>query len=62
MFKRIACILLPVFLLSLPGCALCIAGGAGAAAGYHLRGDGYRVRNPVTKSGSASAREKDPSH
>jgi len=54
MLKKIAWVLLPVFLLSLPGCALCIAGGVGAAAGYHLRGDGYKVRSPVYKGGGGS--------
>jgi hypothetical protein len=54
MLKKIAWILLPLWLISLPGCALCIAGGVGAAAGYHLHGDGYRVRNPITKGGSHS--------
>ncbi len=36
MLKRTALVLLPLFLLSLPACALCIGGAAGGILGYGL--------------------------
>jgi len=49
MTRLAALILLLVWLTSMSGCALCLAGAAGAAVGYHLHGDGYRVHSPVKK-------------
>jgi hypothetical protein len=50
--RKFAWILLPLWLLSLPGCALCIGGAIGAAAGYELHERGYKVRSPVQKAGN----------
>jgi hypothetical protein len=50
MAKMLAWALLVVWLLSASGCALCLVGAAGGAAGYHLHGDGYRVQTPVKKA------------
>ncbi len=43
--------------LALPslGCGYLIAGGAGAAGGYILRDEGYKVQSPVTKDEKAKS-------
>jgi hypothetical protein len=39
-------------LLTANGCATAVVAGAAAAGGYIAHEKGYRVRNPVTKSGA----------
>jgi hypothetical protein len=59
MFKRIALVLLPLYLLTLSGCAVCLAGALGGVVGYEAKEHGYKVRNPVYKGhDSSSSREK----
>lgn len=55
MLKKLVWLILPLWLLSLSGCALCVGGAIGAAAGYHLRDDGYKVRSPLYKGGKAKS-------
>lgn len=46
------------FILTLQGCAAAVVAGA-AAGGYIAHEKGYRVRNPVTKSGETKKEENE---
>ena len=43
----------------LGGCGAAVVAGAGAAAGYIAHQEGYRVQNPVTKSGKSTKKKKE---
>jgi hypothetical protein len=45
--RRLCWLLLSLWLLSTAGCALCIGGAVGGAAGYEGHKKGYRVQSPV---------------
>lgn len=47
MWRKFACLILPLWLLSLSGCALCVGGAIGAGAGYLAHKEGVRVRSPL---------------
>lgn len=48
--QRVLCLgIILITTLSLSGCWLLAAGGAGAYGGYKMKEEGYTLKNPVTK-------------
>lgn len=47
--KILTLVIVLTMLGAMQGCAFAVVAGAGGAAGYMLRGQGYHVRAPVTK-------------
>jgi len=61
MKSRILCLsLLMLWLLSAAGCALCIGGAAGGAAGYEGAKRGYKVQSPVQKDSEGNVELHNP--
>jgi hypothetical protein len=54
MLRRLAWIILPLWLFGATGCALCVGGAIGAGAGYIAHKEGYRV--PLPKSSTKTQR------
>jgi len=42
------------------GCALCVGGAVGGAAGYKLKEEGYKVQSPVQKDAEGNVEVHSP--
>ena len=58
MKKFIGLAVIMLFAFSLTGCGYLLAGGAGAAGGYILRDQGYKVQSPVKKEGKPKSQSE----
>jgi hypothetical protein len=61
MRSRVLCgLLVLLWLAGLSGCALCIGGAVGGAAGYEGAKRGYRVQSPVQKDSEGNVEVHSP--